>query len=102
MLDVISREALLAQEEKELTAKKPLLRATSRDSRGSGSSFNSESKALKTIDSFVASGIDDAISLLNIATSDDVKSSERIERHPERRVKSAYAAFEVRLFILND
>lgn len=48
--------------------------------------------ALKfTVEEYGATGIDNALDLLNLTTA---KSSDKIERHPERRMKSAYAAFE--------
>ena len=39
-----------------------------------------------------ASGIDNALDALSLATSSDTK----VDRHPERRFKAAYAAFEER------
>lgn len=45
------------------------------------------------IDQFAASNLDDAIDLLNI-TSTDQSGNGKIEKHPERRMKSAYAEFE--------
>jgi hypothetical protein len=48
------------------------------------------------IQEYSASGLDAAIQLLDLATTEITKESDRIDRHPERRVKSAYAAFEER------
>lgn len=45
-----------------------------------------------------ARGIDAALSLLSVADTptDDNAEANKLERHPERRVKAAYAAFEKR------
>ena len=46
-----------------------------------------------------ATGIDAALSLMsvtNAAEGDDDKEASRLERHPERRVKAAWVAFEKR------
>jgi hypothetical protein len=45
------------------------------------------------IDQFAAGNLDDAIDLLNI-TSTDKANGGKVEKHPERRMKSAYAEFE--------
>ena len=46
-------------------------------------------------ESYAASGIDDAIALLDLAGKDTPANTDKLERHPERRMKSAYAVFEV-------
>ena len=50
------------------------------------------------VESFGASNIDDAITLLSDSGTGTLGkkkgSSDRLERHPERRVKAAFAAFE--------
>lgn len=43
-----------------------------------------------------ASGIDDALEALALTGRDSGVASKDIDRHPERRVKAAYAAFELR------
>ena len=43
---------------------------------------------------YSASGLDAAMELMDLATTKNTQ--ERLERHPEKRVKSAYAAFEER------
>jgi hypothetical protein len=54
--------------------------------------------ALDGSEAFAASGLDDAIDLLEITTkgTDAVRGNNNIEKHPERRMKSAWAAFEER------
>lgn len=44
---------------------------------------------------YSASNIDDALFLLE-ASSSSASSSQKVERHPERRVKAAFAAYEAR------
>jgi hypothetical protein len=53
------------------------------------------------VESYAASGIDNALELLEIATKGTeanaaTTSATGIERHPEKRMKSAWAAFEER------
>jgi hypothetical protein len=58
-------------------------------------SFQKESQL--ELQEFSASGLDGAMELMSLATTaDSKKASERLDRHPERRVKSAYAAYEER------
>ncbi|TPX49578.1 hypothetical protein SeMB42_g01350 [Synchytrium endobioticum] len=96
------REAALAAEEKELS-KKPVKPAKD-DKPARGAAKVAERRSDRTESSpshdnvieFVASNIDDALDLLTITGSGgDVKSS-AVERHPEKRMKAAYAAFEER------
>lgn len=47
------------------------------------------------IPEYSASGLDAAMELMDLATTGK-DTSEKLERHPEKRVKSAYAAFEER------
>ena len=49
-----------------------------------------------SVEAFHARNIDDAIDLLSITNSSKVSAQEGIERHPERRVKAAYSAYEER------
>lgn len=56
-----------------------------------GDTGSEQGKALRAL---AASGIDDAIDALTIATTDANAAS--VERHPERRVKAVYAAYEER------
>lgn len=48
------------------------------------------------VEKFTASNLDDAIELLSLATESTGKTVDLLDRHPERRVKSAYAVFEER------
>ncbi|OAJ38771.1 hypothetical protein BDEG_22677 [Batrachochytrium dendrobatidis JEL423] len=49
------------------------------------------------VDSYAASGIDNAMELLNLASkSGSASNNDKVERHAEKRVKSAYAVFEER------
>lgn len=90
------KDALLAEEEKELRATPKSSKAAPKKTRGldlaqlddpSSSSSSSKPAALN------ASGIDNAIDALSLASANP---SEKIDRHPERRFKAAYAAFEAR------
>lgn len=52
--------------------------------------------ARKDIPEFSASGLDAALDLLDLTSGGtQAKSSNKIERHPEKRMKSAWASFEV-------
>ncbi|KAL2915051.1 hypothetical protein HK105_205374 [Polyrhizophydium stewartii] len=46
--------------------------------------------------SYSASGIEAALDLLDLAAKDGASASDKLERHPEKRVKSAFAIFEER------
>lgn len=88
------KEALLAEEEKELRATPKSSKAAPKKTRGldlaqldETSSFTSKPAALN------ATGIDNAIDALSLTSANP---SEKIDRHPERRFKAAYAAFEAR------
>ncbi|KAI8586122.1 hypothetical protein HDU89_005656 [Geranomyces variabilis] len=102
------REALLAAEERELAATAAKAKAAP---VVKGSAKKAEQKSAKhdaygldsgaAIPEFAASGLDDALSLLDVAVAPSsggggVKGSDKIERHPEKRMKSAWAAFEER------
>jgi hypothetical protein len=75
------REMLLQMEEKELSQKRPL----QRQPKASNSSFK-----INVTEEYNASGVENALELLTV---DSVK----LDRHPERRMKSAFAAFEERM-----
>lgn len=51
---------------------------------------------LGEIPELLASGLDDALAALALTGSDGGVANKDIDRHPERRVKAAYAAFEER------
>ncbi|KAJ3413051.1 hypothetical protein HDV05_008572 [Chytridiales sp. JEL 0842] len=100
------REALLAAEEAELAKAK-----SSKTAKNAGPVFK---KAIPTsldflpssssdgpIDTFAASGIDGALELLDLASKGTeataaTKAAVGIDRHAEKRMKSAWAAFEER------
>lgn len=91
------KDALLAEEEKELRAAPKSSKAAPKKTRGldlaqlddpsSSSSSSFKPAALN------ATGIDNAIDALSLTSANP---SEKIDRHPERRFKAAYAAFEAR------
>lgn len=92
------RDALLAAEEASLPAK-----PVSSKQRGAA---KVAAKRTGKIDDFLdfneektelsASGIDDALSALALTGKDAGVGAKEIDRHPERRVKAAFAAFEAR------
>lgn len=85
------REALLEAEQETVNAKKQSLGMALGPGRRSGSNLE-----LSSIEKFSASNVDDALEMLTLAASTaDANTSDKLDRHPERRVKSAYAVFEV-------
>ncbi|PVH13861.1 uncharacterized protein CXQ87_001979 [Candidozyma duobushaemuli] len=92
------RDALLAAEESALPAKgqKDKQRGAAKvAARRTGKiddflDFNSDKPELS------ASGIDSALEALSLTGRDGGVAAKDIERHPERRVKAAYAAYEER------
>ncbi|KAJ3088543.1 hypothetical protein HK102_008515 [Quaeritorhiza haematococci] len=92
------REALLAAEEKEIAKAKPILKGAEKQAQKRTLKIESIARELGShVEEFSASNIDDALDLLTLATEGTgAKSTDNIERHPERRMKSAYAAFEER------
>ncbi|CAG8441982.1 15222_t:CDS:2 [Funneliformis caledonium] len=105
---------LLEQEEKELSKFKPLLKPTKKSgedvSTKRSQKVEQESTERKEIPVYSASNIDDALDLLAIATETSSSSgggktglsnsvpisAANIERHPERRFKAAFRAYEER------
>ena len=89
------KDALLAEEEKELRATPKSSKTAPKKTRGldlaqlddPSSSSASKPAALN------ATGIDNALDALSLTSANP---SEKIDRHPERRYKAAYAAFEAR------
>ncbi|KAI8613795.1 hypothetical protein BC830DRAFT_447418 [Chytriomyces sp. MP71] len=59
--------------------------------------FNASNKAEDVV-AYAASGLDDALDLLDLANKGTTvnNATKEIEKHPERRMKSAWAAFEER------
>ncbi|KAJ3039581.1 hypothetical protein HDV00_012038 [Rhizophlyctis rosea] len=94
------REAMLAAEEAELPTKKPSQKASGSAKKAAKkedalAQFERESNA--NTPEYSASGLDAALDLMDIASGGTQgKSSDNIERHPEKRMKSAWAAFEER------
>lgn len=91
------KDALLAEEEKELRATPKSSKAAPKKTRGldlaqldDPSSSSSSSSKLASLN---ATGIDNAIDALSLTSANP---SEKIDRHPERRFKAAYAAFEAK------
>ncbi|KAK2743757.1 hypothetical protein FQN57_004694 [Myotisia sp. PD_48] len=88
---------LLRQEEEELkSAKKGNAKSAQKKyqqpSRGLDLSQLDASPGSSKAAALNASGIDNALDALSLTGSNDAK----VDRHPERRVKAAYAAFEAR------
>ncbi|EHA54640.1 hypothetical protein MCOR27_008636 [Pyricularia oryzae] len=92
------KDALLAEEEKNTPGRsnpknaKSAVKKTSAPSRGLDLSQldGDDSKPLSALN---ATGIDNALDALSLTSSSDAA---KIDRHPERRFKAAYAAFEER------
>ena len=87
------RDALAAEEEKSLPS-----RAAPKNSKTAAKKTPARGLDLSQLDAgdkpsaLNASGIDNALDALSLTG----KSNEKIDRHPERRFKAAYAAFEER------
>ena len=89
----------MAAEEKEFGSKKPLLKGNDKKAeQRTLRDLKYQSESQTDIVEYSASGLDAALELLDLASADTsrVKESDKLDRHPERRVKSAYAAFEER------
>ncbi|KAJ3186589.1 hypothetical protein HDU85_007409 [Gaertneriomyces sp. JEL0708] len=88
------RELLLAQEEKEIVASAKA--AKSKDSKKDKPARGLNLDAFeKDVPEYAASGLDAALHLLDL-TATSGKQQDKLERHPEKRMKSAWAAFEER------
>ncbi|KAK2780759.1 hypothetical protein FQN53_001027 [Emmonsiellopsis sp. PD_33] len=94
------REALLAAEEasqpskpRGAGAKSASKKNTNTPSRGTLDLSQLDAAAPNKNTSLNATGIDNALDALSLTTSSDAT---KIDRHPERRFKAAYAAFEAR------
>ncbi|KAK4165883.1 coiled-coil domain-containing protein-like protein [Cladorrhinum sp. PSN259] len=85
------REALLAEEEKNTPGRNQPknVKTAVKKSKGLDLSQLDDNSALPSLS---ASGIDNALDALSLTGPNDLK----IDRHPERRKKAAYAAFEER------
>ncbi|MCJ1322180.1 hypothetical protein MMC15_007526 [Xylographa vitiligo] len=90
------KDALLAEEEKSArAAPKNAKTAVKKTNRGLDlSQLDDEIPTTKTAPALNASNIDDALDALSITTGNP--NAQQVDRHPERRFKAAYAAYEAR------
>ncbi|GES62336.1 DUF1014-domain-containing protein [Aspergillus terreus] len=87
------RDALLAAEEASLPSKAKKSNQPQKKSRGLDlGQLDDEAPASRKGAALNASGIDNALDALSLTGKD----SSKIDRHPERRYKAAYAAYEAR------
>ncbi|KAJ5167367.1 Coiled-coil domain-containing protein [Penicillium canariense] len=88
------RDALLAEEEasQPSKAKGAGAKTAQKKTRGLDLSHLDDTPSSKKASALNASGIDNALDALSLTGSDPSK----VEKHPERRFKAAYAAFEAR------
>ncbi|KAK4463691.1 hypothetical protein QBC42DRAFT_337380 [Cladorrhinum samala] len=89
------REALLAEEEKNTPGRSNPKNTKTAVKKSKGldlSQLDDDHSGSKGLPSLSATGIDNALDALSLAGPSDTK----IDRHPERRVKAALAAFEER------
>lgn len=86
------KDALLAEEEASLPSKAGGKKPPPKKSKGLDLSGLDAPSSKKELAALNATGIDNALDALTL-TSD---SQDKIDRHPERRFKAAYAAFEER------
>ncbi|RDL35820.1 Uncharacterized protein BP5553_06432 [Venustampulla echinocandica] len=88
------KDAILAEEEKDAKAAPKSAKQAVKKSRGLDlSQLDSDSGGSKNAAALNASGIDNALDALSLTSS---SAAAKIEKHPERRFKAAYAAFEER------
>ncbi|GBC00510.1 hypothetical protein RclHR1_03880020 [Rhizophagus clarus] len=90
---------LLEQEERELSKYKPVLKLSKKSGEETKAikktqKVEQESIERREIPEFSASNIDDALDLLENSSSNAPTSAANIERHPERRFKAAFRAYE--------
>lgn len=93
------KDAILAEEEKNAPTKpKNTKTAPKKTSAAPSRSLNldqlDEPPNNTPLNALNATGIDNALDALSLTTS--ASNSEKVERHPERRFKAAYAAYEAR------
>ncbi|KAJ5551867.1 hypothetical protein N7535_000187 [Penicillium sp. DV-2018c] len=86
------RDALLAEEEASQPAKAKNAKTAQKKTRGLDLSQLDDEPTSKKGSAISATGIDNALDALSLTSKDTSK----IDRHPERRFKAAYAAFEER------
>ncbi|CAB4400252.1 DUF1014-domain-containing protein [Rhizophagus irregularis] len=90
---------LLEQEEKELSKYKPVIKLTKKSGEETKAikktqKVEQEATERREIPEFSASNIDDALDLLENNGGGAPTSASNIERHPERRFKAAFRAYE--------
>jgi hypothetical protein len=92
---------LLEQEEKDLGAKKPIMKTHTRRSEKVAEKrsrmVEAAERDMEKPEEYVATNLDDALDLLaatTISGSGASSSTKEVEKHPERRVKAAYKAYE--------
>ncbi|KAJ3019083.1 hypothetical protein HKX48_002389 [Thoreauomyces humboldtii] len=95
------REEMLAAEEKELAAAKPVAtRGAAKKAQGRTEKHEQfANDARFDVPEFGATGIDAALDLLELVDAPQgaaPRPIDKMERHPEKRMKSAWAAFEER------
>lgn len=93
------KDALLAEEERNAPLKpKNSKTATKKTSAAPSRALNldqlDEPEPSKPLTALNATGIDNALDALSLTTG--ASNNEKVERHPERRFKAAYAAYEAR------
>lgn len=86
------KDALLAEEEKEARAVPKNAKAAVKKSKGLDLSQLDDEGPKPAAGALNASGIDNALDALSLTAG----SADKIDKHPERRFKAAYAAFEER------
>lgn len=90
------KDALLADEEKDARSAPKNAKTAAKKTRGldlSSLDEESSSSASKAKTALNATGIDNALDALSLTSANP---SDKIDRHPERRFKAAYAAYEAR------
>ena len=87
------KDALLAEEEKDARAAPKNAKTAVKKTRGLDLSQLDEPTTSKATPALNATGIDNALDALSLTSNNP---SEKIDRHPERRYKAAYAAYEAR------
>ncbi|KAI8806181.1 hypothetical protein BJ742DRAFT_817822 [Cladochytrium replicatum] len=93
------RDALLAAEEASTSAKKPVVKGASKVAARREAKVESftTTGGDGPVEEYSASGLDAALDLLSVTEKGTLaSSSDKVERHPEKRMKSAWAAFEER------
>ena len=86
------KDALLKEEEASLPSKPSGKKAPTKKAKGLDLSGLDAPSSKKDLAALNATGIDNAIDALSLTAN----SQDKIDRHPERRFKAAYAAYEER------